>query len=164
MFDQILKIEISAQTVAWYAAIVATISAFVILLNYLRDRPKIKIKYMNNAKILPPGSIHDPSKTYFNISVINRGRRAIRIETAALKIISKEGHFILTDSFLKNRIRVLTEEKPRTEFFVDQSLLDISKISYIVVYDGIGGKYKKYVQRFPSLRKIFRLSNKIDKI
>ena len=40
-----LKIEITAITVAWYGAIVATASIFLSLYNVLRDRARIKIKF-----------------------------------------------------------------------------------------------------------------------
>ncbi len=47
------KIEITASTVAWYAAIVATISAFFSGFNMWRDRPRIKISLKKNMKIYP---------------------------------------------------------------------------------------------------------------
>ncbi|MDD5638893.1 MAG: hypothetical protein PHO28_03240 [Candidatus Pacebacteria bacterium] len=44
MFNQLLTIEISASSVVWYEIIIATFSMFVSLLNYLRDKGRIKVK------------------------------------------------------------------------------------------------------------------------
>ena len=52
MIEKLINIEISATTVAWYGAIVATISVAVALFNYLRDRARIRINYRKNMKII----------------------------------------------------------------------------------------------------------------
>ena len=155
MTDQIFKIEISANAVAWYGAIVATISVAVALLNYLRDRSKIKIKYRKDMQVVGQG-LYDTSKSYFNITVINRGRRSINIAKAAIRILGAEQKFdLLTDSFLESRRRFLTEENPTTEFLIDQNLIEFDSAWYIAVYDAAGREYKKYLHLFPTFWRIW---------
>lgn len=155
MFDQILKIEISASSVAWYGAIVATASVLIALLNYFRDRHRVKITYQKDVKLMGTQGIYDQSKTYFNITVINKGRRPVKIEKAAIKIVGEKGYYLLGDSFAPHRMQVLTEDSPKTEFLADQSLIDLSKIWYIYVYDATGRKYKKYTHILPTFWRIW---------
>jgi len=155
MFDQIFKIEISAGSVAWYGAIVATISVIFALLNYWRDKARVKIVYQKDIRIAGAQNVYDPAKTYFNITVVNKGRRPIKIEKAALKIVDIKGFLLLGDSFASHRIKVLTEENPKTEFLTDQSEIELSKIWYISIYDGIGREYRKYFHLFPTLWRVW---------
>lgn len=155
MLNQVLKIEISATTVAWYGAIMATLSIVIALLNYLRDGPKIKIEYRKDMRMVGQG-LYDSSKTYFNITVINKGRRPINITKAAMRILGFEQKFdLLTDSFLVTRREVLTEENPATEFLLQQDLLDFQNAWYIVVYDATGREYRKYLHLLPTFWRIW---------
>jgi len=158
MLDQTLKVEISATAVAWYGAIVATISTLIALFNYLRDRPKIKIEYRKDIKIIGRQSLYDPSKTYFNITVINKGRRPINITKIAIRVLdlpNKRKFYLLSDSFLITRNRILTEENPTTEFLVEQNLIDFDNAWYISVYDATGQEYRKYLHLFPTFWRIW---------
>lgn len=158
MTEQVFNIEISATAVAWYGAIVATISVAVALFNYLRDRAKIKIKYRKNMKMIGAYGPYNPSKIYFNITVINKGRRPINITKAALRDLNldkKKKFNLLSDSFFAARNQVLTEQNPTTDFFVEQDLIDFSGIWYIVVYGGAGQRYKKYFHIFPTFWRIW---------
>jgi len=152
MVSNIIKIEISATTVAWYGAIVATMSAVIGILNYLRDRSKIKIRYKGGWKIIGQQALYDSAKTYFVITVINKGRRPIRIERAGIRMVGLEHPwFLLSDSFMPYRNKVLTEENPTTEFLVSEELIDFSKAWYIAVKDATGREYRKYFHLFPTL-------------
>ena len=155
MFNQISKIEISPSLVAWYGATVATISVIVTLLDYWRDKARIKISYQKDIQIAGKQSFYDPTKTYFNITVVNKGRRPIKIEKAAIKIVDKKGFWLLGDSFANHRIKILTEENPKTEFLTDQSEIELSKIWYISIYDASALEYRKYLHLFPTFWRIW---------
>ena len=142
--------------VAWYGAIVATIGLIVATLTYFRDRAKITIKCSSNYIYDSPS--YKEGVLYFNITIINKGRRPIRMENAGVKIIGQKGTYLLADSFANHRNAVLTEENPRTEYFVEQSKIDISKILYVVVYDGFGNGYKKWF--FSNLFKLIPFGKK----
>ena len=90
MNSDLFRLEISASAVAWYGAIVATIGILVSLYNVLRDRARIKIKYQEDMQIIGPQTVYDSNKTYFNITVINKGRRPVNITKAAIRTIEKK--------------------------------------------------------------------------
>ncbi len=145
-----IKLEISANAVAWYGAIVATIAAAVSIFMALRDRARIKIICEKDRIIIGEQSIYPKDKTYFNVSVVNRGRRPIRIEKVAFRTIGRKKRFALfSDSFLQERRKVLTEEYPRTDFMTEQDEDLLKSVWYIAIYDGAGKTYKKYLKFFP---------------
>lgn len=152
MLDKTLDITISATTVAWYGAIVATVSAFIAISNYFRDRARIKIKYRKDVKVTAGPGPYDPNKIYFNITVINKGRRPVNISKAAIRNIGqdKKGKYsLLSDSFWHGRSRVLDEKSPTTEFLVEQDLINFENAWYIEVYDATGRRYRKYLKWIP---------------
>lgn len=83
MFDQIPTIEISASAVAWYGAIVATFSAFILLLNYLRDRGRIKVKLSQGFLVYGPRLGED---VQIFIEAINIGRRTVTLSGAGFSL------------------------------------------------------------------------------
>lgn len=157
-----ISIQISANSVAWYGAILATIGASVSIYNVWKDRGQIKINHQKGMCILdalPPWS---GDRDYFIINIINTGRRPIAIGNVAIQYISGE-NFILADSIDNQSARILTEEKPHTMITTDQSLMDFSKIYCIMVYDKVGREYKKYFFIFPTFKRIiFNLKNKLS--
>jgi len=158
MLDTFLKIEISASVVAWYAAIISTISLIITGYNIWRDRAHIKIKYEPGMVLLGDVSAlgYDPDKRYLSISVINCGRRPIRIESASLKIINKKEFALLASSFSEKRIKVITEDSPATTFLVEQEKIDLKNVWYVLVVDGAGRKYKKYINIFLPIIRFFK--------
>lgn len=149
-----LNIEISASVVAWYGAIVATTSALISFIHFLRDRAKIKVECRSDMQIAGNTGPYSPDKTYFNVTVINRGRRPVNITKAAIRNLGTYKKFLLlTDSFSSSRNRVLTEDNPTTEFFIVQSEALLDSSLYVCVYDATGREYRKYLHRFPSFCK-----------
>lgn len=151
-----VKIAISPTLVAWYGAIVATVGMLVSLYNILRDRAKIKIRYQKDMRVIGSQAVYDPNKTYFNITVINRGRRPINITKAALRTIkSGKKYMLLTDSFAVHRNRVLDESNPTTEFMIEQTDEVLTNLWFICVYDAAGGRHRKYVHPLLPLSKFW---------
>ena len=150
------KLEISASVVAWYGAIVATIGMLITLINLLRDRAKIKIECRRDMQIAGRTGPYSPDKIYFNVTVINKGRRPVNITKAAIRNLGSNKKFLLfTDSFLLNRNRVLTEDNPTTEFFVEQDIAMLDSSLYVYVYDATGREYRKYLHKLPSVWQIW---------
>lgn len=149
--DSYYSIEISATTVAWYGAIVATFGLLLSLYNVLRDRARIKIKYQRDMTITGNQSIYPADKTYFVVTVINKGRRPINISSAGLRTLGRRTKYsLLSDSFSPHRNRVLTEEKPSTQFIVEQYDEVLKGTLYICVYDETGREYRKYLHILPT--------------
>jgi hypothetical protein len=142
-----LKLEISASVVAWYAAIVATVSCIISFYVSYRDRAKILIKYRRDMMVRGVET-YDPDKTYFNITVINRGRRPVNIISASFRIFksSKNKYAYLSDSLAVHRNKILTESNPSSEFFVVQDELLLKYAGCIYVKDATGRTYRKFMK------------------
>lgn len=95
-FEQIFTITISANSVAWYGAIVATLSAIIAILNYLRDRAIIKVK-LSYALFGYQGILDD--NVNIVIEVINTGRREVTLAGAGFRL-SNNNNIIIFDSKL----------------------------------------------------------------
>ena len=139
-----------------YGSIVATLSIFLSLYNLLRDRARISIKCQTDQYLLGDGASvlynqKDPSQKYIIITVINKGRRPIKIEQAAFKIFRQKKWSILVDSFSLHRPKVINEEMPQTTFIAEQQLIDFKNVIYIRVQDGAGRVYRKYIKKFPTI-------------
>lgn len=145
------SINISAESVAWYGAIVATLGAIVSIYNAWKDRGHIKITYQKGMRIVNAAPPWSEDKDYFSVHITNRGRRAVAIGNVGIKYISDET-FLLSGSLDNQQERVLTEEKPSTTILTDQSMIDFTKVSCILVYDQAGREYKKYFS-YPLLLK-----------
>ncbi|HWZ22249.1 MAG TPA: hypothetical protein VNW06_06315 [Cytophagaceae bacterium] len=155
MTTPIFSIQISADTVAWYGAIVATGALLVSAYNAWRDRARIKIKYQKGMFIINAVSPYSEQKTYFVINIINTGRRPVSIGNVGIRLF-KGGALLLSDS-LTSVNRILTEEKPETQITTEQDLLDFSKVHYIEVYDKTGRQYRQYFHAFPTFKKVIYL-------
>lgn len=162
-----ISLQISANTVAWYGAIVATFGGLVSIYNVLRDRARIKIKYEPNMFIIGGSSRYKDGVKYLSISVINKGRRPIRIEQVYLRDFDKDKEGLvltLPGSFYEERPKVITEESPTTTFITQQDKFNLEKIYCVVAIDGTGRSYKKYVNSFffPTFRLFYyKFLNKI---
>jgi len=89
-----ITIKVTAQTVAWYGAIVATISfiaTFTLgIINYLRDRAKIKIK-VSEGFLIPSSYIGDKPQIF--IEAINMGRRPVTLVSVGFTL--SNGKFLV---------------------------------------------------------------------
>ncbi|MDP2683745.1 MAG: hypothetical protein Q8P20_01685 [bacterium] len=157
------SINISATGVAWYGAIIATVGIVLSIITYLRDRAKIKIEYRENIKIRGQQRVYDPNTEYINITVYNRGRRPVCIEKASIRVLGKDGPWIiLTDSFMPFRNKILNEENPRTEFLMEQKAIDLSKAYFIQINDGVNRSYRKYFHIFPTLWRLIQVFKNLN--
>lgn len=156
----LVTISITATTSSIYAAVIATVSLVFSVIAVRRDRARIKIKYGKNYSVIK-GQLfgYDSNKTYFNVTVINIGRRPVRIEKAALKLMDK-GFWLFTGSFVGHRNKILTEDNPVSEFLVEQETLDFSRVLCISVFDATGREYRKYLSVFPTVHRLIFLLKK----
>lgn len=140
-----LHIEISASSVAWYGAIVATISviASIILgmITLLRDRASIKIKISHGFLVYSPSLSED---LYIFIEAINKGRRPVTLTSLGFKL--KNGNNIV---FTKSRElpKELTEGKSYQEWISKKEIeRDCQKLKTSIKYawfkDATGKVYK----------------------
>lgn len=139
-----ISINITADMVAWYAAIVATASAFILGYSVWNDRSKVKIKISKNMKIYPPDR-GEEDKRFIMIGVANAGRRPITITHVGFYEIGKKEGGLLGDSFTKGPREI--QEGKSTSYLMDQSLIDIKKLKTVIAIDATGKTYKKRISR-----------------
>lgn len=139
------KIEITASTVAWYAAIVATISALFSGLNIWRDSRRIKITLKKNMKIYP-ADIGEEDKQFLIIDIANIGRRPITITHVGFEVIGENAGAILAADSVKNGSREIQEGKS-TSYLVNQSQIKLERLKNIIVFDATGKKYRRKVKK-----------------
>jgi hypothetical protein len=156
-------IQISAGAVAWYGAIVATASFCFSAFQIWRDSSRIKILFEKGINLYNASPLYEEGVDYIAVTVINKGRRPVRISQANVFIIGKKNRFLLTDSFADHRIQILTEENPKTQFFAKAADFDVDKIFKIVVVDATGNNYIKYVKKIPTFLRIYYHLKKIIK-
>jgi hypothetical protein len=149
-----ISIHISANAVAWYAAIVSTVGLAISLYTVWKDRPRIAATITPNVRLANMPPPYDPNKKYISVTVRNRGRRPTKIATVYLKLYRTRGYFLLSDSLYSHVNRVLTEENPRTNFLVDQNLVDPNGVEYAIVNDEAGHSHIKYYRLGAFIRRI----------
>jgi hypothetical protein len=150
-----LSLHITASAVAWYGAIVSTLALGISTYNAWRDRARPQITWQPGVWIAgdaeyPEGVLHS------SVNVRNRGRRPIRVEQAFLSTYGQPGLLLLASSFSNRRVRVIDEQNPSTSFLVRQDQIDVDNVYCIIVLDGAGRTYKKYLKRFPTFTRAFR--------
>lgn len=136
-----ITIEISASTVAWYAAIVATVSVIINVLRYLDDRVKLAIEVKAGMRTFGYNPSYKKDTDYILVTVINKGKRPVTIGNVGfITKDKKESNAILSDSaFPANRE---IKEGQSTDYMLEQSTVDLSKIKYFVAYDKTGREFR----------------------
>jgi hypothetical protein len=132
---------ISADVVAWYAAIVATASVAFTAYSIWRDRSRVFVEG-RAGYVVPkanPG-VYDPQKTYTVVSVVNRGRRPCTIDKVGLKMRGKGKHVMSGDALIHGA-RELGEGKS-SNWMLDQSDLALDEVEYVWAFDQTGREYR----------------------
>jgi hypothetical protein len=149
-----MTIEISASTVAWYAAIVATLSAIVSAYNILRDRAKLKIAVRPNMKFYPEEPPYG-DKTYVVVTVTNVGRRPITVTHVWFETPNKADEKMLLADSVKHGSREIGEGK-WADYPCVQDQLPAS-LQYVCVSDSTGRTHRKRLSK--EVRKAIGASN-----
>jgi len=146
-----ITIQIPANIIAWYGAVIATIAAIVSIYNTWRDRSKVILEFGRN--------FHRPEdwdSPMFYISVINRGRRPVKIDKSWITVYGYAGEVLLADSLTTGQERTLDERNPKITFWTKESTLNVRNIYCVSASDETGKVYKKYVKKFPTFTKLWQ--------
>jgi hypothetical protein len=139
-----LHINISGSVVAFYGAVVATITGAVQTINFFRDRRKLKISVQGNMEFVSAatGSTVDDDP-YTVITVANAGRRPITItNVGGYRLYPGKGFVIQQCN--PPLPRELTEGKHLIAL-VDETEFDLSELESWEVYDAVGHTYRRPV-------------------
>ena len=146
-----ISINITANAVAWYAAVIATFSAVKVVYDILTDRRKVKLSYRTDVTI--QGGVYNTSEKQFCVEVVNAGKRTVKVVNAGY--FTKDGmKYIMSDSVFNLETRILTDSNPSTSYIEPLKDVDVGAIWYLYALDGRNKVYKKYIGRFARLRHI----------
>jgi len=138
-----ITISVSADAVAWYAAIVSTGLLIIEFLRFWRERVNLVLKCKANCRLYGTATTwpYRADKDYIIITVINKGKRPVTIQNVGyVPKNKKDKSGILHDSLARGS-RELTEGKS-TDYLLQQDLVDLTKVKYFVAYDLTGRMYK----------------------
>jgi len=140
----LIRIEITAQSVAWYGAIVATMAAVCSIVNLLRDRAKLRVEVKPNMKVFPAGPEYDKDKVYITVRVVNAGRRPATVTHVWFEPKQKGAQNILLADCLKRGSQEVTEGKWAT-YLLEQDAIDLDQFRRVCVSDSTGRTYHKRI-------------------
>jgi hypothetical protein len=133
-----LSINISADTVAWYGAILATIAGAKTLYDWWSDRNRLKIEWQFDMRMQGEDDV------FFMVTAINKGKRPIKITHVAVKEYGKKEVALLGHSFTNEEQRILTDERPATQYPTVQHDLAPDTLWFVIMYDARGREYRRY--------------------
>jgi hypothetical protein len=132
-------VTITASVVAWYAAIVSTLSSAIQVANHLRDRVRVRVTLKKNMETMNDPVHHGMKLTL--VKTVNTGRRPVYITNVGMVYLDDRGAI-----FNDNTPRLpceLTEGKYVQTFF-DQSKLNFDEVRYFVAYDAVGREFRTH--------------------
>jgi hypothetical protein len=140
-------------SVAAYAAIVATGNLIWTIVVATRDRARITLKYQTGMKVMN-SPIYHPDKTYLILYVVNRGTRPVTItSTGYLYFGGKEGG-ILTGSIMGGP-RIIDEQHPSSDFLLEENLIELDRVYYFFAKDAAHRTYILHPHQFARIRQLF---------
>ena len=145
-----ITIEISAKTVAWYAAIVATASVLFSGFHLWRDRARLRITVSPNMVVYPKGPPYEG--TLVRTTVANCGRRPITITHVSFENADSSAPTLLVGDSVREGPRELTEGKS-TSYLVRQEGLNLSQLTYVCVCDATGKVHRRKLAKVLSKRR-----------
>jgi hypothetical protein len=141
-----MNITISGDAVAWYGAIVATLSVFVGGYAVWRDRAKLKVTARPGMKLSESVGDYSADTTYIVIEVANVGRRAIHLrQLPFFKLKGKKTEGLIVKGPWQPKEHL--EEGQSASMLCKQDNMDLSMISRVVVKDATGRKWKGKIEK-----------------
>jgi len=150
MATSTVSIEISANTVAWYGAIIATISLGLNIYKIWKDRPRLKISISKNYKIVGFDISNkevdlEPGKLFWLLSIINVSKYKLTIDQIGVEYKYEKGGALIVKDY--NGPIQTFELTPFTskQFIFSEELLPLNKIKNVSVKDATGKIWKKKI-------------------
>ena len=141
-----IALTISAEAVAWYAAIVSTASLLVSAWSAWRDRARLVITARSGYHLQNPPPGYSEEKIYLTVSVANRGRRPVTIQKVWLtqKDSKRKSGLLLHDSIRQGSAELA--EGKKVDYLLDQAGLDLDTLRGVVAEDLTGRLWKGRVE------------------
>jgi hypothetical protein len=146
------NIGTSATVVAFYGAILSTITASVQLAHFLRDRVRVRVTVHRN-RVIVGDPRRDPKELLIEVTATNVGRRPVTITTmGALRLYPHQTHYVFPD-IIPQLPCELTEGK-YVQTLLPQKGFDFENISSWEAYSTTGKIFRlnqaPWYKRWPS--------------
>lgn len=143
MLNEVIKIEISATTVAWSGAIIATSSLAIGIYKVWIDRPRLKFSIAQAYEIWGTdtnGAFKNlsPGKEFWTVQIANIGRRHIIIDAVGVEWRDKQGGAFISRDYNGPVQRFELKPGYSRTITLDNTLIDPKRIKNIYVRDATG--------------------------
>jgi hypothetical protein len=130
---------LSLSVVAWYAALVATLTAAIQVATYLRERVWVRLMFAKRQQVWGSPEAFPEGKIYTHIKVVNMGRRPVTFTGVGFTYLKGGGAV-----FLKSVPEMPCEitEGKHISVLADESKLDFNRISHFQATDASGRLYR----------------------
>ena len=133
-------LSIISLCLAIYAAILATITAAIQLMNFLRDRRKIKISTRREMEYFEIDGVEAMGEMRTVVIVANAGRRPVTITAVGARRLFPKGGFV---NFVCNpRVPVELTEGKSLSALADEEQIDLTEIEAWEAHDAVGNPYQ----------------------
>lgn len=145
--------------VAAYAAVLATITASIQIMNFLRDRRKIKVSVRHERECFEIDGARATGELLTVVIVANAGRRPVTITNVGARRLLPKGGFVTFVCSPKVPLE-LTEGKHLTAL-ADEERVDSAEVEAWEAHDALGNLYRANVASW-STRTWSQLRNAIQ--
>lgn len=136
-----MEITVTANVVAWYAAIVATAGALIQGYNVWRNRTRLRVSARPNMKLVDSGGPYSADDTYIIIDVANIGRRPVRLRKLPWFTVKGDDSFVVKGNWEPSA--KLTEGESASMLCRQDSLdVELCDLQKVFVKDVVGRKWK----------------------
>jgi len=137
-----IRLEITAEAVAWYGAIAATVSFLVSACHVWRDRARVRI-HVNPGMCMYPEERGGEGKTYTVVTVSNPGRRPFTVTHVWFETDKKKDPRLLVPHSVKGGPREVNEAKAEVYAMEQTPALSIYACRYVCVSDATGKTHRR---------------------
>lgn len=139
VIPRIFHIEITGSTVAFYGAVLSTITATAQVISFLRDRARVKVTYQRNMELVGHPDPRYQGMTLTMLRAVNAGRRPVTITGMGAYRLYPRKAFVCADTVPAIPVE-LTEGKYVTAM-VDERDLDFEHVETFEAWDAAGRKF-----------------------
>lgn len=134
-----IHLNISGSAIAFYGAVLSTVTGIVQVVHFFRDRVKVNITASPNMEMV--GDPRYAGMTLVTLQVTNTGRRPVTITTMGAYRLHPRTALVVTD--MRPRLPCeLTEGKYVTALIGQDDRLDLANIEFWAAWDSAGRIHK----------------------
>lgn len=125
---------------AWWGAVSGTLASVVIVLNFSRDKARVKVTVKMNMRLIPNTLTDDPNEAVILVTASNIGKYPVYLSKAWFTLKNSPDSLLLAGP-----INFKTEKLDpglSRDFPAKQSQIDVNKLKEASVCDAVGREWK----------------------